>query len=599
MRSDILVEPVHYDPPEHRRPLPLVEQAGAASAVPEGALDFGHQATIRTRADRSMKVVLRTDSPHLSCFFEAQWGGGAPDGVPDATMYAFARLPEAYGLDPELGGRRTWFRDRHEVWQFGTEYYGNIKVSTRGLCSALAADDEVFVHGCSLQIGDRGVILSGRSGTGKTTLTAAMRSASPVVRVINDDWGAVGLSGGETYYTGEARLHMKYRSAFAIDPDLGIGPLTHLSENYADDPEDIHSRLLISRASVFGEDRVSDAGPVSAYCVLTRDETRPAGIRPSSSRMTWTGWRGGVLGDVSALGAISGWRAVLRNARGHWAASGQAGTARRGHVRMDHQQCGRSLEDGSAASRLGDGAMMSLGPTQHSSVRPVCVVKSRRFPSTAADAIDGGTLNALRLVESILDRGHPVEVFTRREAGQEPMERRDGLTIHRVEWRPSAETHTMRRDYEEGDSFVRAVLSHPSFWPFRYRSIHVHHWTSAVGLVPNLPAGVRVVYTPICWPVRKGGRQASAVQQRRLTASGRFYSGRIPSSRCRDPRCARCEPFVLQGSPTCCSFPTASTVHSSTCRTESWPHAVRTNCSPSPGSQLRRGSLSSSMPSGC
>ena len=280
MRSDILVEPVHYDPPEHRRPLPLVEQAGAASAVPEGALDFGHQATIRTRADRSMKVVLRTDSPHLSCFFEAQWGGGAPDGVPDATMYAFARLPEAYGLDPELGGRRTWFRDRHEVWQFGTEYYGNIKVSTRGLCSALAADDEVFVHGCSLQIGDRGVILSGRSGTGKTTLTAAMRSASPVVRVINDDWGAVGLSGGETYYTGEARLHMKYRSAFAIDPDLGIGPLTHLSENYADDPEDIHSRLLISRASVFGEDRVSDAGPVSAYCVLTRDETRPAGIRP-------------------------------------------------------------------------------------------------------------------------------------------------------------------------------------------------------------------------------------------------------------------------------------------------------------------------------
>jgi glycosyltransferase involved in cell wall biosynthesis len=139
-----------------------------------------------------------------------------------------------------------------------------------------------------------------------------------------------------------------------------------------------------------------------------------------------------------------------------------------------------------------------------SPARPVCVLKSRRFPLSAGDATDGGTLNALRIVEALLDEGIDVEVFTRCEEGQSARETRGRLIVHRVGWQHSKAGHPMLRDYEEGSSFVQAVLDHPSFWPYRYRALHVHHWTSAVGLPERLPLRVRVVYTPHLLALEKG-----------------------------------------------------------------------------------------------
>ena len=148
---------------------------------------------------------------------------------------------------------------------------------------------------------------------------------------------------------------------------------------------------------------------------------------------------------------------------------------------------------------------MSLGPAlAPPAAAPVCVVKSRRFPLSTRDATDGGTLNAIHIVEALVDEGIPVEVFTRREDGESARERRGLITVYRVDWQPSPAVHLMLRDHDEGASFVQGVLTHPVFWPSRYRAMHVHHWSSAVGLPEYLPPWVRVVYTPHLLSVEKG-----------------------------------------------------------------------------------------------
>jgi hypothetical protein len=275
-KRDLLV---HVDPPEHRLPLPLVESV-RRPAIALADLPFDHCAAIRASRDRWIYVRLLTDSQHLSSFFVGQWGSVACT-KPDATIFALARRPEHYGTDPGFSDQRTWLRHEREVWQFGTEYYGTIKVSIRGICSELARDGELFLHGCALQVGAAGVALSGVSGSGKTTLTAALRAlGNPRALVVNDDWGALSLSERSMLYTGERSLHMKYRSVVALRPDLEADPRRFASENYDGDSTNPHARLLAAREDVFGPDGIADEVPLSAYVVVFRNPEEPSLIRP-------------------------------------------------------------------------------------------------------------------------------------------------------------------------------------------------------------------------------------------------------------------------------------------------------------------------------
>ncbi len=126
----------------------------------------------------------------------------------------------------------------------------------------------------------------------------------------------------------------------------------------------------------------------------------------------------------------------------------------------------------------------------------VCILNRRRFPIEERDVSDGGTINVAHVVEGLLARGARVEVFTQREP-QHPSVRAAGrMTVHYVDFEPSAAPDTFRRDFEEGASFSRGVARHPAFRPASYRCIHSHHWTSAIGLADVLPVSVRLIHTP-------------------------------------------------------------------------------------------------------
>lgn len=129
-------------------------------------------------------------------------------------------------------------------------------------------------------------------------------------------------------------------------------------------------------------------------------------------------------------------------------------------------------------------------------MRRICVIKSRRYPKDLSEVVDGGTLNVHRIVSTLKMLGCEVEVFTRSEAGTPAFIEQDQETIIEVPFRRSRRCETMARDYEEGLSFVNAVVHNKHFDPHKYNIIHIHHWTSGVNLCPFLPYDSQIVFTP-------------------------------------------------------------------------------------------------------
>jgi glycosyltransferase involved in cell wall biosynthesis len=126
----------------------------------------------------------------------------------------------------------------------------------------------------------------------------------------------------------------------------------------------------------------------------------------------------------------------------------------------------------------------------------VCVIKSRKYPLSESDIVDGGTLNAFVIVKELLRKGYDVEVFTRQEEGEGELVEQPGIRVYRIPFARSLQQNVLLRDYEEGRSFVEGVLLHQAFKPERYACVHTHHWTSGVNLALGIPKQTKLIHTP-------------------------------------------------------------------------------------------------------
>ncbi len=225
-------------------------------------------------ATGSILVTLRTDSPKLGAWFHNNWGRAGKVPAADASLIALVHPPKHYGLSSLDGMARWWCEDGRELWCFGTESYTVLKVSVRGICSAVCSDSTLFAHGCTFELQRKnnsvGVLLMGASGAGKTTLMASLLSTPDVTaRVVNDDWGSVCLETGLARATGESQLHMKWRSVQAFQPRLSENTVSYI-ERSNDRPA-----VLIPPHRVFGVNCLTEQVKVSHAIVLTRDPRKP------------------------------------------------------------------------------------------------------------------------------------------------------------------------------------------------------------------------------------------------------------------------------------------------------------------------------------
>jgi hypothetical protein len=229
------------------------------------------------------RIVLAfvSDSARLSRMFAANWAPARTGQQPDATLCMLARPACGYGLDGRWDQARWWSREHKMMLVFGSGSYRLAKVCVRGICSAVSGEDTVFVHGCALSVGAgpgrRGVVITGGSGAGKTTLVAGLlRHPEYQVAVLNDDWGAVSLARGDSVSTGERMLHMKTGSVLALRPGFFTGAA---AGSYARDlsERDRAARMLVSPESVYGPAWSIAATVVDQVAVVVRE---PADWRP-------------------------------------------------------------------------------------------------------------------------------------------------------------------------------------------------------------------------------------------------------------------------------------------------------------------------------
>jgi len=128
----------------------------------------------------------------------------------------------------------------------------------------------------------------------------------------------------------------------------------------------------------------------------------------------------------------------------------------------------------------------------------VAILKSRRVASTLQAVEDGGSIHVLKQIEALCLAGHEVDVFTRAESGADrtPRQLACGARLWRVPYEPSSSPHILWRDLAEGRSFVRGVAESPGFAAAAFDVVHVHHWTSGVGLGDYVPDKMPIAFTP-------------------------------------------------------------------------------------------------------
>lgn len=262
-------------------PLPVRRLADDQARVSVALLD-GHSRTgmVRTPAG-AIVVALNTDSLRLSEFFSANWHPAPAGSAPHAIVTAFASPAQRYGLDHELDVARWWSPDRRELIVFDCDSYSVVKVCVRGVCSAVAPPDVVFVHGCALDLAvgesHRGILIMGSSGAGKTTLVASIRRQAGLrVAIVNDDWGPVHLTSGIAVSTGEPMLHMKALSVLAFRQTAPSQLAGCVSEGDG-------TRVLIPPESVFGAGGLADSVRLSNIIVLTRNGENHAKPNPPTA----------------------------------------------------------------------------------------------------------------------------------------------------------------------------------------------------------------------------------------------------------------------------------------------------------------------------
>jgi CobW/HypB/UreG, nucleotide-binding domain len=258
--------------------LPVGEPgAGLRDVVAGVRLPYRVLASICVPAGRIVLAFV-SDSARLSRMFAANWAQAGTDQEPDATLYALSRPACGYGLDRRWDGARWWSRDQKMMVVFGFGSYRLAKVCVRGICSAVSGDDVVFLHGCALSVGagadSRGVVITGSSGAGKTTLVAGLlRHPGYSVTVLNDDWGAISLSRGDSVSTGERMLHMKTGSVLALRPGFfATAPAGSYSRDLSE--RNRAARMLVLPESVYGAAWSTSATVVEHVAVVVRE---PAG----------------------------------------------------------------------------------------------------------------------------------------------------------------------------------------------------------------------------------------------------------------------------------------------------------------------------------
>ncbi len=137
----------------------------------------------RSKANMNgVNVEFRGNSLHQFEFWKLNWMAA------DESAPVHARIFSVQGVD-DVEPSAYYCPDQHTAVFFNTEYYGQCKSWALGASAHILEDrsNTLSIHGASVDVGGKGVVIIAPTGTGKTTQSFRLMMR-PEAKLMGDDW---------------------------------------------------------------------------------------------------------------------------------------------------------------------------------------------------------------------------------------------------------------------------------------------------------------------------------------------------------------------------------------------------------------------------
>ena len=180
-----------------------------------------YEANVRIGDDNNSYIIkLITNYKCLYKFWSLNFLAVDNDILPNGKLYFLCT--DSLQIDNIDYRYRYYIPETDEVFVFNNNFYGNLKISYRGLVANIAIKYNILtLHSTALSINNKNIIITGVSGAGKTTLLNNM-IINHKAKLIWDDWGFISPFTACISNPNEIFNHLKIKSVMALLPDFKI-----------------------------------------------------------------------------------------------------------------------------------------------------------------------------------------------------------------------------------------------------------------------------------------------------------------------------------------------------------------------------------------
>lgn len=163
-------------------------------------------------------LQLITNYKHLATFWKLNFSKPQKRKQPDGKIYFLDTnlVTKIFNFDKY----RYYLPKKEEIVSFNNDFYGNLKISYRGLSANIALRQNlVSLHSAVIKVNNKIIAITGVSGAGKSTIFKYLLQELHG-KLIWDDWGFINPISLDLIIPNEIHNHLKISSVKSLLPNF-------------------------------------------------------------------------------------------------------------------------------------------------------------------------------------------------------------------------------------------------------------------------------------------------------------------------------------------------------------------------------------------
>lgn len=242
--------------------------------------------------DNTFNVTLRliTNYKHLEIFWKLNLRDGIEDTlkIKDEIIFIENNKTDDFIQKYDFQKFKYYNKELNSVISLNNDFYGNVKISYRGLCANAALSKDVLtLHSDCLNIQGKNIAITGDSGAGKSTLCNMLHKSFDGI-LVWEDFGLVNANDSRLIVPNEVYNQLNQRTLKNILPLFNESSTDLYSEYY--DPDSLYyqeRRLMVNISdyikTIQNTKNIVSTG-LDALIILKNDTTLPYSIRRASAK---------------------------------------------------------------------------------------------------------------------------------------------------------------------------------------------------------------------------------------------------------------------------------------------------------------------------